>query len=548
MKDDKTTGNKPRIFLPLVFFAVIPISLMMIIALVVIKTVGPAGPGMREFALVIGVWCVVSLAGGVWAYLYGTRYRITPSDGPEAAKPAAEDKNTSVGAALKIGEFGLGKTEGKMSHEDIEAQLAEEKRKFEAFLRGIGDCVTIVDLDFNIIYLNDTARKIFGECLGESCYKVFEHKSNVCGGCPIKRSYKTGKVETSLRRVYTKDDKLLYMENSGSPIRDEAGSIIGGIELARDVTQRIKLERNIEIRSRELAVANDELHIANEQLQKAYEELKTAQNALVQTEKMASLGVLVAGVAHEINNPTNFIYGSIPLLEENLHYLLRLTDTFDSMTISEDNRKKIDEIKTEMDYDYVRNDLAKIVKNVATGAQRIKEIVQNLRTFSRVDSGEKAEVDINEGIDSTLEILRHEYKNRVEIIKDYGDIPRLIGSPGKLNQVFMNILHNAIQSIPEQGKIEIKTRLESDKAVVRITDTGVGIPPDKISHIFDPFFTTKKVGDGTGLGLSISYSIIKDHNGEVSVDSAVGKGTTMRIELPMLENQGSRKNNVKSIN
>jgi PAS domain S-box-containing protein len=543
MAAQTTTGTKPRISLTLILLVVTPVSLATIIALITLKTIGPSGPGMREFALIIGVWCAVSLGGGVVAHFIGSRHQYDPGGGLKDL--ARLDDNI---AANGSGQSDFAVNDLTTDPEDIGVPLVKDERRIEAFLRGIGDSVTIVDLDFKIIYMNDTARKIFGDRIDESCYSVFEHKNDVCGGCPIKRSYQTEKVETSLRRVYTKEDKLLYMENSGSPIRDEADRIIGGIELARDVTQRIRLERNIEIRSRELAVANEELHLANAQLQKAYEELKTAQNALVQTEKMASLGVLVAGVAHEINNPTNFIYGSMPLLEENLHFLLKLTDTFDSMIISDQDRKKVDDIKEEMDFEYVRGDLAKIVKNVATGAKRIKEIVQNLRTFSRVDSGEKAEIDINEGIDSTLEILHHEFKNRVEMQKDYGEIPKLIGSPGKVNQVFMNVLHNAIQSISGQGKIIIRTLVENENAVVQITDNGVGIPQDKVSHIFDPFFTTKKVGDGTGLGLSISYSIIQDHHGDISVDSAEGKGTTMRIVLPLKESKAASKATGESIN
>ncbi|MCB1155237.1 GHKL domain-containing protein, partial [bacterium] len=274
---------------------------------------------------------------------------------------------------------------------------------------------------------------------------------------------------------------------------------------------------------------------ANEQLQAAYEELKAAQSALFQSEKMASLGVLVAGVAHEINNPINFVSGSMPLLQENVKALLELIDDLEKMELPDEARAKLDHLKKDLEIDYVKEDLEKIIRNVATGAQRVKEIVANLRTFSRVESGEQAEVNIHEGIDSTLEILKHEYKNKIEIHRDYGDIPHLLGSPGKLNQVFMNILHNAIQAIDGTGDIYIRTMQDDDKVVIEIQDTGKGIPEDKIPKIFDPFFTTKPVGEGTGLGLSISYSIIQDHRGRLTVDSRVGQGTTFRIELPTLK-------------
>jgi two-component system NtrC family sensor kinase len=175
----------------------------------------------------------------------------------------------------------------------------------------------------------------------------------------------------------------------------------------------------------------------------------------------------------------------------------------------------------------------KIVKNVTTGAERVKEIVDNLRTFSRVDTTAKSPVDLREGIESTLSLLYHEYKNRVDIVRDYGDVPTLLGHPGKLNQVFMNLLHNAIQAIEGTGTVKIRTAVEDGHAVVSFSDTGVGIPPETIKNIFDPFFTTKEVGKGTGLGLSISYSIVRDHGGRIEVASKVGVGTTFTIRLPL---------------
>ena len=240
MAAQTTSGTKPRISLTLILLVVTPVSLATIIALVTLNTIGPSGPGMREFALIIGVWCAVSLGGGVVAHFIGSRHQYDPGGGLKDI--ARLDENI---AANGSGQSDFAVNDLTTDPEDIGVPLVEDKRRIEAFLRGIGDSVTIVDLDFKIIYMNDTAKKIFGDRIGESCYSVFEHKNDVCGGCPIKRSYQTEKVETSLRRVYTKEDKLLYMENSGSPIRDEADRIIGGIELARDVTQRIRLERNI---------------------------------------------------------------------------------------------------------------------------------------------------------------------------------------------------------------------------------------------------------------------------------------------------------------
>jgi len=415
----------------------------------------------------------------------------------------------------------------------FDGELAVEKNRMEAFLKSIGDVVSIVDPEMRIIYLNDMGKSMFGDHMGEFCYRAYEHKSAICGGCPVRKAMETGEVHHSLRRMYNQKGRLLYFESTGSPIRNEKGEIIAGIELARDVTQRIKLERSVEIRSRELAVANEELRRANEQLQGAFEELKSAQQQLVQSEKMASLGVLVAGIAHEINNPLNFVSASTQLLNDNLADLLALLQVYEQTELPVETRRKVDQVKEETDFEHAMEDVQKIVKNINTGAERMKQIVQNLRTFSRLDSGEKAAVNLREGIDSTLQILFHEYKNRIEIERRLDDIPPIVGSPGKLNQVFMNILHNAIQAIPDKGRIVIAARRMGEKVRLSFSDNGPGISPEHISHVFDPFFTTKKVGEGTGLGLSISYGIVQDHGGKLWVESEIGRGTTFFVELPV---------------
>ncbi|HPM76640.1 MAG TPA: ATP-binding protein [bacterium] len=414
----------------------------------------------------------------------------------------------------------------------FDSELAAEKERMEAFLRGIGDGISIVDKEMRIIYVNDVLVKNFGDHTGEFCYQVYEHKNEICGGCPVRKAMDTGEVHHSLRRMYTKDGRLHYYESTGSPIRDEHGEIIAGIELARDVTQRIKLERNVEIRSRELAKANEELRRVNEEIQQAYEELKSTQAQLLQSEKMASLGVLVSGIAHEINNPLNFVSASVQLLDENLSSIMKLMNQYENADFKSEEKERIDKVKEEIEYEYLNEDVKKIVKNIGTGAERMKQIVQNLRTFSRMDSSEKLPVNLEEGIESTLQILYYEYKNRIEIERDYQTVPMVLGSPGQLNQVFMNIIHNAIQAIQGKGKIRICIHPTVDHARISISDTGPGIPADKLSKVFDPFYTTKPVGDGTGLGLSISYGIVKDHNGRLWVESEVGRGTTFHVDLP----------------
>jgi signal transduction histidine kinase len=198
-----------------------------------------------------------------------------------------------------------------------------------------------------------------------------------------------------------------------------------------------------------------------------------------------------------------------------------------------DARDRVEQVMRDMEWDFLQQDVEKMIKSIATGAERMAQIVQNLRTFSRLDAGRREDVDVREGIESTLQILHHRYKDRIAIERDYQATPTIVGSPGQLNQVFMNILHNAIQAIDGKGAIRITTRVVRDRLRVSIADTGVGIDPADVLHVFDPFFTTKKVGEGTGLGLSISYGIVEDHGGRLWLESEKGKGSVFHIDLPL---------------
>jgi signal transduction histidine kinase len=194
--------------------------------------------------------------------------------------------------------------------------------------------------------------------------------------------------------------------------------------------------------------------------------------------------------------------------------------------------QEIDELKKQINLDFVLGDFDKIISESQDGTQRVKSIVQNLRDFSHVDKGEFKLADINKGIESTLNIIWNEVKYKAEVIKEYGDIPQIECLPQQLNQVFMNLLLNAAQAIATHGQIRIKTYRESKNIIIEINDTGVGIPKENIPRIFEPFFTTKEVGKGTGLGLSVAYGIVQKHNGRIEVESEVNKGTTFRVVLP----------------
>jgi len=273
----------------------------------------------------------------------------------------------------------------------------------------------------------------------------------------------------------------------------------------------------------------------NKELQGAYRDLQSAQSQVIQQEKMASIGQLAAGVAHEINNPTGFIMSNLETLRK---YADKLTEF---IRIEGEAMADLPAVRAEvlasqrkaLKVDFIMDDLRNLVKESLDGADRIKKIVQDLKSFSRVDEAEQKMADVNAGIESTINIVWNELKYKATVKKEYGDIPLIKCNPGQLNQVFMNILVNAAHAIEKQGEIRIRTWAENNALNVSIADTGSGIPKDKINRIFEPFFTTKEVGKGTGLGLSIAYDIVKKHKGAIAVESEIGKGTTFIVTIPI---------------
>ncbi len=274
------------------------------------------------------------------------------------------------------------------------------------------------------------------------------------------------------------------------------------------------------------------------ELEKAMTQLKSAQSHLVQSEKMASLGLLTAGIAHEINNPVNFIYSGVAGLKKNLAAMMEVTQQLDSIKSKEEfeeKKTKIERLKKEIDYDEVQEDINGLLTSIEDGAERTCNIVESLRTFSRIDASSLNKFDIHKNIDSTLVLLKTKLSDDVTLEKKYDPkLPLIDSYNGQLNQVMMNILTNAAQAIgTEKGTITIATRLEEGIVSISIQDSGEGMDETAKKRLFEPFYTTKEIGKGTGLGLSISYGIIKRHNGTITVDSEVGKGTTFTISLPI---------------
>lgn len=281
--------------------------------------------------------------------------------------------------------------------------------------------------------------------------------------------------------------------------------------------------------------AYQRLNEINEELASTLKNLKQTQSQLVQSERMASLGQLTAGVAHEINNPINFVSAGIDSLSADYADLEVLLGKFSALQPGQDNTallKEIETTKQELDLPYLLEEIPHLLKGIKSGAQRTAEIVKSLKNFTRLDEDAIKVTNIHEGLDSTLVILGNQLGDRIELIKTYGRVPEIVCSPGQLNQVFMNILTNAIQAIEGRGTITITTAMQEEQLVISIRDTGKGMTVDTRQRIFEPFFTTKEVGEGTGLGLSITHSIIEKHQGSIEINSSPGAGTELIIRLP----------------
>lgn len=281
----------------------------------------------------------------------------------------------------------------------------------------------------------------------------------------------------------------------------------------------------------------------NRYLNELIEKLQSMQEQMVSAEKMASLGQLTAGIAHEINNPVNFVASNISPLKRDLMEISELCSRYRALHASDDPKKDLEEIESftrEIDPEFLGKEIQTLINGIQEGAERTKQIVLGLRNFSRLDEDDFKEADIHEGIESTLMLLRNKLKNRIEVEKNFGSLPPVECVPGKMNQVLMNIINNASDAIPENGKITITTKsVNDDSVVISIKDTGIGMKESVKRRVFEPFYTTKAIGQGTGLGLSISYGIIEKHQGTIEVNSEPGKGSEFIITLPVKQPQKS---------
>jgi two-component system, NtrC family, sensor kinase len=421
------------------------------------------------------------------------------------------------------------------SHKNIEKALLESEAKFRRLVEDVNDIIYSHTVDGLFTYLSPQFTKIFGyeveEFIGKS-FAPITHPEDVPSILSAQQEVIAGKKtqQEAEFRSKRKDGSWFWSTVNASPIKDLDGKVVGFQGVFRDISERKAVE---------------------ELLRQNLEELKQTQAQLVQTEKMSSLGQLVAGVAHEINNPVSFIYGNLTHAREYVQDIFELINLYQQYYPLPD--PAIQEKISDIEYDFLVNDLPKLFTSMHSGAQRIRDIVLSLRTFARLDEAELKRVDIHESLDSTLLILQHRLKvqpqySEIHVVKNYHNLPLVECFAVQLNQVFLNILTNAIDAIDEYnanrsskeiisspGCITITTQTtETNKVTISIADNGIGIDEIALSKVFDPFYTTKDIGQGTGLGLSVSYKIITaQHRGAITCKSKLGQGSEFLIEIPI---------------
>lgn len=399
-------------------------------------------------------------------------------------------------------------------------QVHRAKREWEGTIDCLKEVVVLVDEDGRVRRCNKALVKLTGkgyaDLIGKELREVFSQDS--FADDMLKRQ--KGEVchelggRWFLANSYRLDDRR---EGGGAVV-----TLYDYTSLKQLTSQLVDSNRNLEIKSR--------------QLEAAYSELKTTQVKVFNQEKMATIGQLAAGVAHEINNPIGFIASNLRTLHK---YLARLTEFIhvqDAALQDPANpqaRESIAKARQQLNPDFIVEDVVDLIDESLDGAERVKKIVQDLKGISRVDESEWRMIDLIECFESTINIVWNEIKYKATLVRDFAELPHVRCYPHQLNQVFMNLLINAAQAIDKEGQITVKAWQEGETVLFSVADTGCGISEENISRIFEPFFTTKEIGIGTGLGLSLSYQIVKKHQGEISVESVPGKGTTFTVRLPI---------------
>ncbi len=450
-----------------------------------------------------------------------------------------------------VGLVGIGRdvteitvTRQKLKQQSLELQQRNtlvdfEREQLQTLIDNIPDFIYFKDRESR--YLNGNNK--FYHRFNASCIEeiIGKQDSDLLGQEDAQRFYddevalfETGETLTKEELSKDKHGKTIVLHTTKTPIVDKnSQKIIGLVGISRDITE-IKAARE------ELTSRAEALHRQKEDLTQTLDQLKQAQSQLVQSEKMASLGVLTAGIAHEINNPINFVYAGVNSMGKDFEDVKAVVAQLRLLSQAQDPAAaiaKLEETRKEVYFDEAFEALEETLKDIKLGATRITEIVAGLSKFSRLGKEDWQLSNLHEDLESVLVLLKNKYKTHIKIERDFApDLPSVVCFPGKLNQAFMNIISNAIDAIDahsDDGTIRISTRATDASVFITIADTGTGMDESVRSKIFDPFFTTKSIGKGTGLGLSITYSIIQDHQGSLHLTTEPGKGSAFIIELPI---------------
>ena len=454
-------------------------------------------------------------------------------------------------ARIKTGERVIRLEEG---HRLLQQTLLESRDKLKVVLDSLQEEIVAVNDAFQIVSVNRayaTNRNLhYEEVIGKP---FFGENQCLIDGCPpgplpsmVRRVFETGATEFLESAERNVSGSKRFEQIHCLPVTSDTGRVFQAVIVLRDITEENQKQEQIRALNKELRQALDQIQSKNSKLQETLKSLKESQNQILQSEKMASIGQLAAGVAHEINNPTGFVSSNLKSLADYQDDLQTLVRQYRGLaqaakeSVASGNPASLASLvsgilslEKEVDIDFILDDMPALIQESREGADRIKKIVIDLKDFAHPGEDEIRDTDVNANIDATLNIVWNEIKYKATVSKNYASIPRIQCYPQQLNQVFMNILVNAAQAIDGSGHIDITTRDLGPEIEIVFSDSGNGILPEHIDRVFDPFFTTKPVGKGTGLGLNVAYNIVRKHHGTIEAKSGAGEGTTFTIRIPV---------------
>jgi PAS domain S-box-containing protein len=440
-------------------------------------------------------------------------------------------------------------------HKSLAHTLIESRNKLRIVIDSQKEEIVSLDRDMTIVSVNKAfAHRMKSspqDVVGKNYFDKTVSEYNFCSDNSIlslvANVFENGSEVKKLFTTVDANGNATYLQISCLPIHDEFKKVFQVVIVSQDITEERRNTEKIRSLNEQLLETSAKIETRNAELKNTLKRLEDTQAQMIQSEKMAFIGQLAAGVAHEINNPTGFVssnlktllnyHNDIAQLIEKYHKLIvELESAGNKNKIPEPIKKGIHKIKSfegDIDIGYLMEDVTDLIDECRQGTDRIKKIVMDLKDFAHPGEDRIQSMDINSRLESTLNVVNNEIKYKATVKRDFYDIPAIKGHPQQLNQVFMNILVNAVQAIEKKGEIVVKTRHVNEHVEIKISDTGCGIPQENLDKIFDPFFTTKAVGKGTGLGMNIAYNIVKKHNGAIEADSEVGKGTTFTIKIPV---------------